>query len=40
MKRKEPMHAKNILRGIGAHIAVAAAALARLLNRFPPGGGG
>jgi hypothetical protein len=34
------MHAKNILRSIGARSAVAAAALARLLNQFPPGGGG
>lgn len=34
------MHAKNILRSIGARIAVAAAALARLLDRFLPGSGG
>lgn len=39
MKRKEPMHAKNILRSIGARVAVAAA-LARLLDRFLPGSGG
>ena len=31
------MHAKNILHSIGARIAVAAAALARLLNQLPGG---